>query len=56
MEIFDVMVLGGGPGGYLCAERAAQNGLKAVVFEIHSGKPPCIIIYLKDNQFFPYFP
>ena len=33
MEIFDVLVLGGGPGGYLCAERAAQNGLKAAVFE-----------------------
>ncbi len=33
MELFDVLVLGGGPGGYLCAERAAQNGLKAAVFE-----------------------
>ncbi len=33
MEIFDVLVIGGGPGGYLCAERAAQNGLKAAVFE-----------------------
>ncbi len=33
MEIFDVLVLGGGPGGYLCAERASQNGLKAAVFE-----------------------
>ncbi|MBQ3562232.1 MAG: dihydrolipoyl dehydrogenase [Clostridia bacterium] len=33
MEIFDVLVVGGGPGGYLCAERAAQNGMKAAVFE-----------------------
>ncbi len=33
MELFDVLVVGGGPGGYLCAERAAQNGLKAAVFE-----------------------
>ena len=33
MEIFDVLVVGGGPGGYLCAERAAQKGLKAAVFE-----------------------
>ena len=33
MEIFDVVVLGGGPGGYLCAERAAQGGLKAAVIE-----------------------
>ena len=33
MELFDVLVIGGGPGGYLCAERAAQGGLKAAVFE-----------------------
>ncbi len=33
MELFDVLVLGGGPGGYLCAERAAQSGMKAAVFE-----------------------
>lgn len=33
MEIFDVVILGGGPGGYLCAERAAQGGLKAAVIE-----------------------
>lgn len=31
--VFDVMVLGGGPGGYLAAERAGQAGLKAVVIE-----------------------
>ena len=24
MEQFDVLVIGGGPGGYLCAERAAE--------------------------------
>ena len=33
MEKFDLLVLGGGPGGYLCAERAAQNGMKVAVFE-----------------------
>ena len=33
MEIFDLLVLGGGPGGYLCAERAAQNGMKVALFE-----------------------
>ena len=33
MEIFDLLVVGGGPGGYLCAERAAQGGLKVAVFE-----------------------
>ena len=33
METFDLLVLGGGPGGYLCAERAAQNGLKVALFE-----------------------
>lgn len=29
----DVIVLGGGPGGYLAAERAAQGGLNVLLFE-----------------------
>ena len=33
MELFDLLVIGGGPGGYLCAERAAQGGLKVALFE-----------------------
>ena len=33
MEKFDLIVLGGGPGGYMCAERAAQGGLKVCLFE-----------------------
>ena len=31
--MYDVIVIGGGPGGYLAAERAAHAGLKTVVFE-----------------------
>ena len=30
---FDLIVIGGGPGGYLAAERAAQAGLKVLLFE-----------------------
>ena len=30
---FDVVVIGGGPGGYVAAIRAAQLGLKACVVE-----------------------
>jgi len=30
---FDVLVIGGGPGGYVAAIRAAQHGLKAAVVE-----------------------
>ena len=33
MEVFDLIVIGGGPGGYLCAERAAQGGMKVALFE-----------------------
>lgn len=33
MEVFDLIVLGGGPAGYLAAERAAEGGMKVVVFE-----------------------
>ena len=33
MEIFDLAVIGGGPGGYLCAERAAAGKMSVVLFE-----------------------
>jgi dihydrolipoamide dehydrogenase len=32
-EAFDVIVIGGGPGGYVCAIRAAQLGLKVACVE-----------------------
>ncbi len=32
-EEFDIIVIGGGPGGYVCAIRAAQLGLKAACVE-----------------------
>jgi len=33
MAEYDVIIIGGGPGGYVCAIRAAQLGLKAAVVE-----------------------
>lgn len=33
MDKYDVAILGAGPGGYVAAIRAAQNGLKTVVIE-----------------------
>lgn len=33
MNAYDVIILGGGPGGYLAAERAAQGGLKVTLIE-----------------------
>ena len=38
---YDVVVIGGGPGGYESAIRAAQLGLKVACIEkrIHNGKP-----------------
>lgn len=33
MANFDVLVIGGGPGGYLCAERAAHGGFKTALIE-----------------------
>lgn len=40
-QSFDVVVIGGGPGGYEAAIRAAQLGLKVACIEkrIHKGKP-----------------
>ncbi len=31
--MFDLMIIGGGPAGYVAAERAGSNGLKVVLFE-----------------------
>ena len=42
MEIFDLIVIGGGPGGYLAAERAAHDGLKTLLFEKHSLGGVCL--------------
>ncbi len=33
MDIFDLIVIGGGPGGYLAAERAGHAGLKTAIIE-----------------------
>ena len=33
MSIYDLVIIGGGPGGYVAAIRAAQLGLKAAVIE-----------------------
>ena len=32
-ETFDLVVIGSGPGGYVCAIKAAQLGLKVAVVE-----------------------
>ncbi|MFA6862967.1 MAG: FAD-dependent oxidoreductase, partial [Dysgonamonadaceae bacterium] len=31
--MFDLMIIGGGPAGYVAAERAGSKGLKVVLFE-----------------------
>ena len=33
MQQFDLIVIGGGPGGYLCAERAGKAGLRPALIE-----------------------
>ena len=30
---YDVMIIGGGPGGYTAAHKAAKNGLSVLLFE-----------------------
>lgn len=42
MELFDLIVIGGGPGGYLCAERAAQGGMRVALFEERSLGGTCL--------------
>lgn len=33
MDILDLIVIGGGPAGYLAAQRAAEGGMKVMLFE-----------------------
>ena len=37
-EKFDVIVIGGGPGGYVAAIRAAQLGLSTACIDMNTGK------------------
>ena len=30
---YDVMIIGGGPGGYTAANKAARSGLQTILFE-----------------------
>jgi len=40
--MFDVVVIGGGPGGYVAAIRAAQNGLKTALVEMDRVGGTCL--------------
>ena len=42
MELYDLIVIGGGPGGYLAAERASHAGLKTLLFEKNSLGGVCL--------------
>ena len=42
MDRFDLIVIGGGPGGYLAAERAAHAGLKTLLLEKRSLGGVCL--------------
>ena len=39
---FDLIVIGGGPGGYVCAIRAAQLGLKTACIESRGFRGTCL--------------
>ena len=41
-NIYDLIVIGGGPGGYLAAQRAAHAGLKTALFEKNSLGGVCL--------------
>ena len=42
MELYDLIVIGGGPGGYLAAERASHAGLRTLLFEKSSLGGVCL--------------
>ncbi|MDR1059725.1 MAG: NAD(P)/FAD-dependent oxidoreductase [Clostridiales bacterium] len=42
MDVFDLIVLGGGPAGYVAAERASEGGLRTALFEMSSLGGVCL--------------
>jgi dihydrolipoamide dehydrogenase len=42
MDMFDLIVLGGGPAGYVAAERASAGGLRTALFEMSSLGGVCL--------------
>jgi dihydrolipoamide dehydrogenase len=42
MQSFDLIIIGGGPAGYLAAERAAEGGMKVALFEKSSLGGTCL--------------
>lgn len=42
MEMYDLGIIGGGPGGYVAAERAAAEGLSVILFEKNSLGGVCL--------------
>ena len=43
MASFDVIILGGGPAGYVCAIRCAQLGLQVAVIEREALGGTCVL-------------
>ena len=39
MPTFDLIIIGAGPGGYVCAIRAAQLGMKVAIVEKRTAGP-----------------
>ena len=48
---FDIAVIGGGPGGYVAAIRAAQLGLNAVVVEREHLGGICCWRYFRNRTY-----
>ena len=50
MDSFDLIIIGAGPGGYVCAFRAAQLGLKVALVETLGFHPPGQLVQLDDGS------
>ena len=42
--MFDIAIIGGGPGGYVAAEKAGKNGLKTILQNI-------AITYIEQREY-----
>ncbi len=51
---FDLIVIGGGPGGYVCAIRAAQLGLKTACVESRATAAGILVLPVPPLPIWPY--
>ena len=49
---YDIAIIGGGPAGYTAGERAAENGLKTILFEKNAIGGGCLKVVFLPRHYY----